>query len=262
MLIRNTNPFPEGFSSITEAGGAMNAGFGILNLKEGTKYSRSDSERIETPIPVETAFMLLTGKAEFKWKDTVQVAERSSLVDEMPAVLHLPDGFEVEIKGLAGGAEFAVFSVQNGKQFKPRFLSGTEMPRVVLAAGRVKEETKRELRIGADDESVPYSEMTFGEVLNFPGKWSSFPPHYHAHPEIYHYRFIPENGFGYAGIDDEIFKVTNGDTLLIPPGKSHPQVSAPGYWMVYIWVMPHLRGNRFGKDSRQFESEHVWLMEE
>ena len=47
MLISNTIPISEGFSSMAEAGRAINASFGILNIKEGAKYSRIDSELLE-----------------------------------------------------------------------------------------------------------------------------------------------------------------------------------------------------------------------
>jgi len=30
--------------------------------------------------------------------------------------------------------------------------------------------------------------------------------------------------------------------------------------MYYIWMIPHLPGDRFGPDSRNFRSEHTWVM--
>ena len=38
--------------------------------------------------------------------------------------------------------------------------------------------------------------MVLGEVLNLPGKWSSYPPHHHPQPEVYFYRFDYPDGFG------------------------------------------------------------------
>ena len=257
MLIQNSLPFPEGFSSITEVDGKnseMGVGFGILNLGEGKKFTYSYPDQ-------ESAFLLIHGEVRFRWGNSVEDAGRGSLVDETPGILHISTSTEVEIEGRAGGAELAVFTARNSKVFEPRFLKGADVKRVWLGSGKVEEETRRELRIGADDDNAPFSQMTFGEVVNLPGKWSSYPPHFHDHPEIYHYRFDREPGFGYAGIGNEVHRVTGGDTLLIPPGETHPQVSAPGYTMVYLWVMPHLPGNRFGSTSRQFVPEHSWVMD-
>lgn len=258
MLIKNDLPFPEGFSTITEVDGAnseMGVGFGILKIGKGKKYTQSHADR-------ETAYLLIKGEVQFIWGNTAEKLRRESLVDDKPGILHISASTTVDIEGLEGGAELAVFGVRNSKTFEPRFQKGTDIRSVWLGSGKVGEETRRELRIGADDENAAFSEMTFGEVVNLPGKWSSYPPHYHDHPEIYHYRFDREPGFGYAGIGNEVHRVTGGDTLLIPPGETHPQVSAPGYTMVYLWVMPHLPGNRFGSTSRQFVPEYSWVTED
>lgn len=54
-------------------------------------------------------------------------------------------------------------------------------------------------------------------------------------------------------------KVRHRDTVVLGPGKAHPQVAAPGYGMIYIWGMPHLPGDRFREGSRIYEEEHAWL---
>lgn len=101
------------------------------------------------------------------------------------------------------------------------------------------------------------NEFVFGEVINYPGKWSSYPPHYHNQPEIYFYRFLPETGFGFAGYGNEVFKIGNNDTLAIQGGLSHPQVAAPGYAMYYLWVIRHLDDDPYLKAD--VEPEHAWL---
>jgi len=266
MLIPKQAPFPAGFTAITEIDGAyseMLIGFGILRLGEGDVYT--DPPAGELPESsyksTERAFLLIHGRAELRWAGVSRTVDRTSMTKEMPSVLHVPSGVPVEIYGLDGGAEFSLHKVLNDQPFEPRFLTGGDIKKVVLASGSVAGETKRELRIAADDDISPFSEMTFGEVLNFPGKWSSYPPHHHPHPEIYHYRFEPENGFGYAEEGGDVHRVTTGDTLLVAPHKVHPQTAAPGYAMIYIWTMPHLKGNRFGKDTRKFEPEHAWVLD-
>jgi 5-deoxy-glucuronate isomerase len=258
VLISRPAGYPPGFTAVAELDGTrkeMRLDFGILHLRSGQEFRCSAVESREL------ACHLIRGSAAIEWPGEKRIVRRSSLTEEMPSVLHVPAGIDINIKGISDYSEFVLVRAENDKQFEPRFLAGPEINRVILASGRAAEETKRELRIAADNESAPLSEMTFGEVLNYPGKWSSYPPHHHPHPEIYHYRFEPENGFGYAEEGGEVFKVTSGDTLLVAPHKVHPQTAAPGYAMVYIWAMPHLPGNRFGKDTRQFEQEHTWVLE-
>jgi 5-deoxy-glucuronate isomerase len=98
-------------------------------------------------------------------------------------------------------------------------------------------------------------------VVNRAGRWSSYPPHHHPHPEIYHYRFFPHGGFGYCGQGPEVYRVHDGDTAAIAPDLAHPQVAAPGYTMIYVWAIRHLEGNRFGSGSRIFEPEHTWVLD-
>ena len=99
-----------------------------------------------------------------------------------------------------------------------------------------------------------------GEVVNGAGKWSSYPPHHHPQWEMYHYRFFPANGFAYSEQGDEVFKVKDGDTAVIPPGLAHPQCAAPGYALAYLWAIRHLDGCRFGSDSHIFVPEHAWTL--
>jgi hypothetical protein len=106
----------------------------------------------------------------------VRTISRHSVVNEMPVVLHVPYDNAVTIRSLEDETEFCVIRAANDKSFTPRFLGETDVRRVTLGSGLTVEETKRELRIAADDDIAPLSEMTFGEVLNYPGKWSSYPP--------------------------------------------------------------------------------------
>lgn len=118
---------------------------------------------------------------------------------------------------------------------------------------------ERVVRSAIADATAPHSNLVLGEVINRPGCWSSYPPHHHPHPEVYHYRFVPEAGFGYSEEGEQVYKVHHRDTVVLSPGLTHPQTSAPGYTMVYLWTMPHLAGNRFRDESRDFVKEHSWL---
>jgi 5-deoxy-glucuronate isomerase len=96
-----------------------------------------------------------------------------------------------------------------------------------------------------------------GEVVTYPGKWSSYPPHHHPQPEIYHYRIRPPQGFGLTAIGEEALVLHDRDPAVIPAGAVHPHAAAPGYALFYIWVIRHLDGNRYGVPT--FVPEHTWV---
>ena len=72
--------------------------------------------------------------------------------------------------------------------------------------------------------------MVLGEVLNFPGKWSSYPPHHHPQPEVYFYRFDYPHGFGAGFANGEIYQTGHNGLAVINHGF-HSQTAAPGYAM-------------------------------
>jgi 5-deoxy-glucuronate isomerase len=98
-----------------------------------------------------------------------------------------------------------------------------------------------------------------GEVVSLPGRWSSYPPHHHAQPEIYYYRFDPPQGYGHAELGDEVFKVHQHDLLRITAGNDHAQAAAPGYHMYYLWAIRHLDGNPY--TGFEYTETHKWTFE-
>lgn len=261
MLIKRP---PEGFGDkynvITEEEGIhrdMMMDFGLIELHKGD-FHRDDSGK-------ERAFLLMNGSVSFSWNRSVgnpgkAVAERYSLLDEEPTVLHVPSGTEVRIDALEDDVELAVQGVANTKNFPVRLWKPGDYPCSEFGAGTLQDTSTRTVRTVFDASTAPESAMVMGEVINHPGKWSSYPPHDHAHPEIYHFRLFPRQGFGFSIQGDDGFIVHNGDTVTIPPGVVHPQAAAPGYAMYYIWLIPHLPNNRFGPDSRNFRKEHSWAL--
>ena len=45
----------------------------------------------------------------------------------------------------------------------------------------------------------------------------------------------------------------------IPGGKVHPQVTAPGYTMYYVWMIRHFDGAPWR--DRIYAPEHEWLLD-
>jgi 5-deoxy-glucuronate isomerase len=260
IIRRNRQPFPIGYTPITEIDGAhpeMLMDFGILRLAADEAFSSDDAK--------ERAFLLMTGKVRFQWsgpdgEESAEV-ERTNLLDQEPTALHVPAGTPVTITSIGRESELAIQKVKNPKRFASRLWKPGEYRSDRFGEGTLQDTSTRTVRTIFDAATAPESEMVLGEVINHPGKWSTYPPHAHAQPEVYHYRFFPEHGWGHAEQEDEVFKVTGGDSYAIPPGLTHSQCAAPGYTMYYIWMIPHLPNDRFGPDSRIFRSEHTWVMD-
>ena len=115
----------------------------------------------------------------------------------------------------------------------------------------------REIKTFFDLDNAPFSKMVLGEVLNLPGKWSSYPPHHHPQPEVYFYRFDYPDGFGAGFANGEIFKTQHNGCAVINHGF-HSQTAAPGYAMCYAWGIRHLDGDPWDK-TRIDDPEHAWL---
>jgi len=248
MLIRQDGDFPGGYSPVVSAG---ELDFGVLVLGPGEEH--------EDAAALERAYLLLGGEARLSWEGGEAQVRRGSMLEEPPCVLHVPAGTRVSLLGTGPGAEFSVHRVANEQAFVARLIGPRQVTQTRLCPPKLGAAGERLLRSAIDDTTAPYSNLTMGEVLNQPGCWSSYPPHHHPHPEIYHYRFFPRQGFGYSEEGGQVYKVRHRDTVALAPGAVHPQAAAPGYAMGYVWGMPHLKGNRCGEDSRVFEEEHAWL---
>ena len=256
MLIRQGGPFTKGYTAITEIGGKhadMLLDFGILILEEGETFANDEVDR-------ERAYLLIDGDAVFRIDSQSVEVSRSSVLDEGPWTLHAAAGAPVEIRARRR-CELAVEKAANGATFPAKIYTPDESRSQRFGEGTMQETSTRTVRTIFDADSHPQSAMVLGEVINHPGKWSSYPPHSHEHPEIYHYRFFPEQGFGFSQTGEDVLRVTHRDTVTIRGDVVHPQTAAPGYAMYYVWMIPHLPGNRFGPDSRNFENEHSWVMD-
>ncbi len=217
--------------------------------------------------PLEKAVLLLQGEVSLSWKDadggeaTEKGARRASIFDEDPHCLHVPAHVAVSIASVAGRSELAVFMTRNETPFPPKLYLPADCRSEQRGEGTMRETSTRTVRTIFDVENAPGAKLVLGEVINHPGKWSSYPPHKHPQPEIYHYRFLPENGFGFCMLGEDVVKVRNGDTVEIFD-VTHPQTSAPGYAMFYIWAIRHLDGNPYGAKfgTPVFDQEHAWVM--
>lgn len=250
--------FPHGQHVIASEGGADTPhgldplmDFSILRLKKGQTHR-------ETPRK-ECVFVLLGGAADvFAGSLEAQVA-RESLFDEGPTSLHCGAHTSIEIGSASSASEWAVIRTTNKKKLSPRLYRPTDCSNEDRGAGLAQGACRRLVRTVFDYTTRPDSNLVVGEVVNYPGRWSSYPPHHHPQPEIYHYRFTLPQGYGHAELGDSVCKVRQGDTVLIPGGLDHGQVSAPGYGMYYLWVVRHLPRRPY--KGFTFTQDHRWLLD-
>ncbi|MDR0404078.1 MAG: 5-deoxy-glucuronate isomerase, partial [Treponema sp.] len=187
---------------------------------------------------------------------------RPDLFDYSPWCLSVPKETKVVITAGKQGAEFFYTATDNPKTFPAKLFTPEECRSEFRGEGTMNETSTRIVRTCFDDTNRGESNLVIGEVIGVPGKWSSYPPHHHPQPEIYHYRFRPEQGFGLTAIGDTPCIIRDRDTILIREGQVHPQVTAPGYAMWYLWVIRHIDGAHYGPATNTpiFVKEHEWVM--
>ena len=265
MQFHHKPPFACGYTPLVSRCGAtadMLMDFGILKLLPGEEWTEERKAD-------EQCWLLARGSASISWLarnagQGSQSAEisRPNLFDYAPYCLSVPNESKVVIKAGGEGAEFYLTATENANHFKAKLFTPEECMSELRGAGTMRETSTRIVRTCFDDTNRSESNLVIGEVIGVPGKWSSYPPHHHPQPEIYHYRFLPEQGFGFTVIGDNPYVIKDKDTILIREGEVHPQVTAPGYAMWYLWVIRHLDGAHYGPATNTpvFVDEHKWVM--
>lgn len=252
MIIRNEKPFEYGYNPIVNIDEKKNntmMDFGILKIKKDQVEIDSDNK--------ERAFLLIQGEIVLEWQENREIVKRDSFLDNDPWCLHVPKGVQVKITGISDDAEISVSKTYNDTIFESKLYTDKEIRSEDRGKGTMKEASTRIVRTIFDYSNASYSNLVIGEVVDFPGKWSSYPPHHHPQPEIYFYKFYPSQGYGYSEVGENVFKVRNNDTVKILNDATHPQATMPGYAMYYIWVIRHIDKKPYIEPI--FLPEHLWV---
>lgn len=258
-LIRapKTDPGSRGFVRHVSAEDSTEVGMTLGTWKIG------DGERVDiTSADAETAVLAFSGDGSLSADGRKLEFSRTSWMETPPTVVHCSAGNGITASCRAGSAvEVIVVQTPNSRSFAPRFYAPSDIQAEHRGKGLLQDTCYRIVRLAFDDTNgPPESNLVLGEVINFAGRWSSYPPHSHPQPEIYYYRFEPSNGYGHGELGDEVFRIRNGDLLAITGNRSHCQVSAPGYNMYYLWAVRHLEGNRY--KGFTFDPEHAWTLKQ
>jgi 5-deoxy-glucuronate isomerase len=122
-----------------------------------------------------------------------------------------------------------------------RYSDVTADPKLRFRAGGAA--TSRDLNIMIGD-NVKAGRLMVGFTRSLPGHWTSWPPHEHTAlaEELYAYFDMPPPAFGIQLVytrpeaPELAAIVREGDAVLMPAGY-HPNVSAPGHGINFIWMM-------------------------
>jgi 5-deoxy-glucuronate isomerase len=261
MQIHHKPPFARGYTELVPRSGItadMLMDFGVVTLLAGDEWKTESATD-------EQCWLLAQGSASISWEGKngsgSKEIERGNLFDHSPWCLSVAKGSCVTVKAGARGAEFFYTATDNPAAFAARLFTPEECRSELRGKGTMKETSTRIVRTCFDDTNRSESNLVIGEVIGVPGKWSSYPPHHHPQPEIYHYRFLPVQGFGLTAIGDTPYIIRERDTILIREGEVHPHVTGPGYAMWYLWVIRHIDGAHYGPATNTpiFVEEHKWV---
>ena len=225
--------------------------FGILVQRAGEVHVETTAE--------EAVWLLLQGEATAACGDLRGAIARDSLFDAPPSTVHVPAGSRLRLEARSSRVEWAVSRVANRRDFVPRIFQPHEVELERRGTALAQGACARTVRLVFDRRSRPESAFVVGEVVTDAGRWSSYPPHAHPQPELYHYRFMPEHGYGHGECGTDVHRIENGDTLCIPGGATHAQVAAAGYGMYYLWIVRHVDGAPY--TGFTYDPRHTWLLD-
>jgi 5-deoxy-glucuronate isomerase len=194
---------------------------------------------------------------------------RKNVFEGAATVIYLPPGTEYRLKVVEGPADIALFSA-TASSSEAGVTVIRPQDNVVTHPGKDNWQRHVYTAIG---NNLPATKTIFGETVNPPGNWSSYPPHKHDAfvppnevplEEIYYFQLDPSQGFGtirvYTGPNDpgpmdQVYVVENGDTVVIPRGY-HPVAAAPGYTLHYTWAMA---GDIRKPGALSDDLRHAWV---
>ena len=169
--------------------------------------------------------------------------------------LYVPRDTEVVVTPASDGCDIAEVAAPVDNRYPIQFVRFADVqsdPALHFQAGGPSAERDLNILIGKNIEA---GRILAGVTFSKPGNWTSWPPHEHAQlaEEAYLYIDMPEPGWGIQLVYTDprnpelVAVVKEGDVVIMPQGY-HPNVSAPGGTINFLWMMAANRE----KDDRQF----------
>lgn len=238
-------------SSVSGINKEMMMDISVHRLKKGEELLVCETD-------METAILLLQGKIELDYEQKLYEVERNNLFTDMPTCLHVCKDVPVIITAVED-AEVLLQSAHNNNIFSSKLYLPNDIEKVTSCEGKWEDTAKREVITIFDYYNAPYSNMVLGEIFVPQGRWFSYIPHHHPQPEVYYYRLEREEGFGACFIDDEAYTIKDGSCGAFIGGRTHAQVTAPGYPMYCCWMIRHLENNPW-KRTRIDDERYLHLL--
>lgn len=215
-------------------------------------YGRIILEVGDAPIAFETAghetgFVCLNGSG------SITTAGQTFAMNRYDA-LYVPRDSRVTVAS-DGAFDLAELSAPVENQYPLQFVRFEDIrkdPALHFTAGAPPTERDLNILLG---KNVEAGRIMAGVTFSAEGNWTSWPPHEHQNmlEEAYLYIDMPAPSWGVQFVytnaaEPEIAQVVReGDVVLMPQGY-HPNVSAPGGSINFLWMMA---ANTEGED-RQF----------
>jgi 5-deoxy-glucuronate isomerase len=194
---------------------------------------------------LETGLLCLNGNAH------IEVDGKQYEIGRYDA-LYVPRDSNVRVSGECDVAEIAApVSKQHPVQVV-RFADVQQDSSLHFHTGGESSERDVNIVIG---KNVEAGRILAGVTFSRPGNWTSWPPHEHASmlEEAYLYIDMPSPNWGVQFVYNDpanpelVTVVRDGDLVLMPQGY-HPNVSAPGSTINFLWMMAAIRED----EDRQF----------
>lgn len=225
--------------------------FDLIKLAPGEQHIR----RLEHH---ESLFVLLSGDADFVVDGIAfdHVGTRADIWSGNADSIYAPVAAEVTVTAGNRAAEIAIAGGVCATRFPPFRVRPDEVDAVEVGSADTHSQ-RRIVHLLGQNQNGRCGNLLVSELYAGEGCWSGYPPHKHdteagdaetMHEELYHYRFLPESGFGGQIVYEhggpvETFMTRSRDTLLLDRGY-HPTVTSPGHrsYIFTILVGRHRRG--------------------
>jgi 5-deoxy-glucuronate isomerase len=190
---------------------------------------------------LETGLLCLGGRAR------VRVADREFSMNPYDG-LYVPRDHKVEVNADGGRCDLAEIAAPVKGQYPLQHIPFSEVqknPTLSFKTGGPSFERTVNIVFG---KNVEAGRIMAGVTFSVPGHWTSWPPHEHTKlaEEAYVYIDMPRPSFGIQLVytDPESPElaviVHEGDCVMMPSGY-HPNVSAPGGSIGFLWMMAATR---------------------
>ncbi|WP_300692964.1 5-deoxy-glucuronate isomerase, partial [uncultured Oscillibacter sp.] len=144
---------------------------GLLVMEPGDAFTFEEAEK-------EIAVLLFAGTVTYQWAGKTVEAKRPDCFHHEAYCLLAGRGEKIVLTAKAH-SELYIQKTLNEKPFEAvMYTPDTVQTQHAGCNGELLGCMEREIKTFFDHDNAPFSNMVLGEVLNHPGKWSSYPPHH------------------------------------------------------------------------------------